>query len=108
MPFTHLSVCSAYIVRISLQYLALVAVLYLLIGSDQTLGLATRASIGSLAVLFFPVYDNFSYAQIQLMMLLGFIVVHRALARRADACAGVVLSFLALLKLYPVLLVGSL
>jgi hypothetical protein len=108
LPLTHLSAPAAYVVWMSLQYLLLAGVIYLLVGSDHTLSLATRASIASLLVLFFPLYDNFCYAQVQLMMLFGLLAVQRLLARRADAMAGLLLSFLALLKLYPVVLVGYL
>src|SRR5262245_2620074 len=92
----------------SLQYVSLAGMLYLLIGSDRSLTVASRASIASFAVLFFPLYDNFCYGQVQLMVLLGLLVVHRLLARRADAMAGLLLSFLTLLKLYPIVLVGYL
>src|SRR5262249_3505113 len=53
----------------------------------------------------FPLYDNFCYGQVQLMVLLGLLVVHRLRARRADAMAGLLLSFPTLLKLYPIVLV---
>lgn len=108
LPLSYLSGPTAYVLWIALQYISLLAVLYLLIGRDQALPLATRASVASLAVLFLPLYDNFCNGQVQLMMLLGLLVVHSLLARRADGAAGAVLSFLMLVKLYPLVLVGYL
>ncbi|HUY38394.1 MAG TPA: glycosyltransferase family 87 protein [Candidatus Binataceae bacterium] len=108
LPLSYLTGPTAYVLWIALQYVSLLAVLYLLIGRDQTLPRTTRASIASLAVLFFPLYDNFCYGQIQLMILLGLLVVNLLLARRSDVAAGIVLSFLVLVKLYPLMLVGYL
>ena len=52
LPLSHLSAPAAYAVWMSLQYVSLAGMLYLLIGSDRSLTVASRASIASFAVLF--------------------------------------------------------
>ena len=108
MPVSYLSAHAAYWLWAGFQFFALAALLYLLIGADRSLSTATRVSLASLGALFYPVYQNMYLAQPQVPILLGMVIVQRLLARRAEAGAGLLLAFLAHLKLYPLAIAGYL
>ncbi len=108
MPVSYLSAHAAYRLWVGFQFFSLAALLYLLIGADRSLPTATRLSLASLGALFHPVYANMNYTQVQVPILLGMVIVQRLLARRADAGAGLLLAFLAHMKLYPLAIAGYL
>ncbi len=108
MPLSYLSAHTVYRLWQGCQFFSLAALLYLLIAADRSLTPATRVSLASLGVLFYPVYENIYMAQVQVPMLLGLIIVQRLLTRRADASAGLLLAFLAHMKLYPLVVAGYL
>jgi hypothetical protein len=102
VPASYLSARAAYWLWQGLQFFSLAFVLYLLVGADQSLSIATRVSLMSLGALFYPVYQNMYFAQPQVSILLGIVIVQHLLARQAEARAGLLLAFLAHMKLYPI------
>jgi hypothetical protein len=108
VPVSYLSAGAAYWLWQGFQFFSLAFVLYLLVGADQTLSIATRVSLMSLGALFYPVYQNMYFAQPQVSILLGMVIVQHLLAREAEARAGLLLAFLAHMKLYPIALAAYL
>jgi Glycosyltransferase family 87 len=102
VPVSYLSARAAFWLWQGLQFFSLAVVLYLLVGADQSLSIATRVSLMSLGAFFYPVYQNMYFAQPQLSILLGIVIVQHLLARQAEARAGLLLAFLAHMKLYPI------
>jgi hypothetical protein len=108
MPVSYLSAFSAYWLWQGVQFFSLAALLYLLVGADRGLTVTARLVLASLGALFYPVYQNISFNQPQVPIMLGMVIVQRLLVRRDDVGAGLLLAFLAHMKLYPLAIGGYL
>jgi Glycosyltransferase family 87 len=86
--------------------LVFVLILYMLLGNAQVLMSWSRMSLASLLILFYPVEENFHFAQTQVLILFLLLLVLRFARRGEDARAGAVLAVACLLKLYPLIMLG--
>jgi hypothetical protein len=106
-PFTFLAPATAYWTWAAFNLLCLGAALFLLIGEVGPPG-ADGWTVAALMLLFPPIAINFWFAQSEVVLLLFFALALRALRRRNDGTAGVMLAVAALLRAYPLGMLGYL
>jgi hypothetical protein len=107
-PLTLLPPLAAYWIWIALTTLELAAALYLLFGPAS--GLSTRAGIAAaaVAVSYAPIGYHYHFAQCQILILLMIAAMARLMERGREAAAASMLAMAALLRVFPILLVGYL
>ena len=107
-PLTYLQPIVAYWLWITLNLLALAAILIILLRHEPSFTNWTKLSLGSLALLYYPIYNLFDYAQTQLLILLLLLVVLRSSQLRYNFEGGVALALASLLKIFPLAILGYL
>jgi hypothetical protein len=106
-PLTWLSLPKAYLVWNSLNLLALVLSLLLLL-RDASLDSRLAWSLAALAFLYYPVADNFLFAQNKILILLALVLMIRCMGSDRDRAAGLMLGLAVTLRGFPLLLTGYL
>jgi hypothetical protein len=106
-PFTFLKPATAYWAWATFDMLCLAAALFVLISDIGPPG-ADGWTIAALMLLYPPISINFWFAQSEVFLLLIFVLALRALRRRHDGAAGVILAAAALLRAYPLGMLGYL
>ncbi|HVA40543.1 MAG TPA: glycosyltransferase family 87 protein [Candidatus Binataceae bacterium] len=106
-PFTLLEPATAYWAWAAFNLLCLGAALFLLIREIGPPG-ADGWTVAALMLLYPPIAINFWFAQSEVVLLLIFVLALRALGRRHDGAAGVILAAAALLRAYPLGMLGYL
>jgi Glycosyltransferase family 87 len=106
-PFTFLKPATAYWAWATFNMLCLAAALFVLISDIGPPG-ADGWTVAALMLLYPPISINFWFAQSEVFLLLIFALALRALRRRHDGAAGVMLATAALLRAYPLGMLGYL
>jgi len=106
-PFTLLKPATAYWAWTVFNLLCLTAAIFLLIRQLGPPG-ADGWTVAALMLLYPPIAMNFWFAQSEIVLLLIFVLALRALGRRHDGAAGVILAAAALLRAYPLGMLGYL
>ncbi len=99
-----LPVTSAYWTWIAINFAALIASFYLLLGPGTGLRPVDACVMIALALIYPPLIDLFLTAQSQVLVILGLVLSVRWLSRGRDGLAGLMLGALALLRGYPALM----
>jgi len=107
-PLTLLPFKTAYWTWLALNGAALALVLFLLLGKDSGLSVATALTLAALAVLYKPFLGNLGWGQPHTILLAMMVVAGRWFRQGKDARGGFLLAFAGLLKVYPLFLVGYL
>ena len=107
LPFSFAAVPSAHTIWIAMNFAAFAAALYVLLaprfsGFDLRMALVLAA----LAILYAPVTEDFLFSQRQTVILLLLVLTMRALERRREAAAGVLLSLAVAYRAFPILMAG--
>jgi alpha-1,2-mannosyltransferase len=105
---TRLSPLTAYWIWISFNFCVFCAAMVMLLGRRSEFDRVTAISLTGLTILHASFIDNFDYAQSQLLMLLLFVVMMRAIESRRDWLTGLSLGTAILLRVFPVIMVGYL
>jgi hypothetical protein len=106
-PFTFLKPATAYWAWATFNMICLAAALFVLISDIGPPG-ADGWTVAALMLLYPPISINFWFAQSEVFLLLIFVLALRALRRRHDGAAGVILAAAALLHAYPLGMLGYL
>lgn len=106
-PFTFLEPATAYWAWAAFNLICLAAAVCLLIHELGPSG-AEGWTVAALMLLYPPIAINFWFAQSEVVLLLIFVLALRALGRRNDGTAGVMLGGAALLRAYPLGMLGYL
>jgi alpha-1,2-mannosyltransferase len=106
-PFTLLEPATAYWAWATFNALCLAAALFLLIRELGPPG-ADGWTVAALMLLYPPIAINFWFAQSEVVLLLIFVLALWAFRRRHDGTAGVMLAAAALLRAYPLGMLGYL
>ena len=107
-PLTLMRPALAYWTWIALNALAMAAALAMLLGPRSHLDVATALSLAGFAIMFPAFGDNFEYAQSQAIVLLLLTVAMRSLESGNDRAAGAALAIAALLRIFPLIMLGYL
>jgi hypothetical protein len=99
-----LPLTQAYWTWIAINFAALIASFYFLLGPGSGLRLVDACLMVSLALIYPPLIDLFLTAQSQVLVILGLALSVRWLTRGRDGSAGLMLAALALLRGYPALM----
>jgi Glycosyltransferase family 87 len=99
-----LPLTQAYWTWIAINFAALIASFYFLLGPGSGLRPVDACLMVALALIYPPLIDLFLTAQSQILVILGLALTIRWLARGRDGLAGVMLAALALLRGYPALM----
>ena len=94
----------AYWTWIAINFAALIASFYLLLGPTSGLRPVDACLMISLGLIYPPLIDLFLTAQSQVLVILGLALSVRCLATRRDGFAGLILAALTLLRGYPCLM----
>lgn len=107
LPFSFAAVPSAHTIWIAVNFAAFAAALFLLL-APRFSGLDLRMAlvIAAFAVLYAPVTEDFLFSQRQTVILLALVLVMRALQRRREAAAGLLLSLAVAYRAFPILMAG--
>ena len=106
-PFARLSLPMAHATWLLLNAFALAAALILLL-SPKYSGLDARfaLAVGAIALLYAPITENFVFGQRQPLVLLLLVLVMRAMQRRQEAVAGLLLGLAIAYRAFPALIAG--
>jgi glycosyl transferase family 87 len=99
-----LPVTRAYWTWIAINFAALIAAFYVLLGPASGLRPIDACLMVALALMYPPLINLFMTAQSQVFVILGLALSVRWLAKGRDGVAGLMLAALALVRAYPVLL----
>jgi len=99
-----LPLAQAYWTWIAINFAALLASFYLLLGPGTGIRLVDACVMIALALIYPPLIDLFLTAQSQVLVILGLALSIRWLARGRDGLAGLMLAALTLVRAYPALL----
>src|SRR5208282_2996046 len=91
---------------IAINFSALAVAMYLLLAHRRGLDRRTAWLLAGLILMSAPVIQNFYWGQSQLIVLALLAVAMRAMERDRDGAAGLSIAIAALLRAYPLLLVG--
>jgi len=100
----RLSLTRAYWTWIAINFAALIASFYLLLGPGSGLRPVDACLMTAFALMYPPLVNLFLTAQSQVLVILGLALTVRCLARERDGAAGLTLAALALLRGYPALM----
>jgi Glycosyltransferase family 87 len=105
-PLTKLPPRSAYWIWIAINFSALAIAMYLLLAHRRGLSGRTAWLLAGLILMSAPVAQNFYWGQSQLIVLALMAGTMRAMERDRDGAAGLLIAIAALLRAYPLLIVG--
>ncbi len=105
-PLTRLRPRVAFWIWTAINFSALATAMYLLLAYRRALSVRTALLLAALMLMSAPVNLNFYWAQSQLIILALMVVAMRAMDRNRDGTAGLMIAIAALLRAYPLLLVG--
>lgn len=106
--FTFLRPKVAFLAWTVLNVAALAGVLFVLLGKTSSLALRSRVLLAALVIFYVPVTIHFYWAQVQIVLLLLFVLANRWLMRGREMFAGFALAFAGLLKVFPLYLLAYL
>ncbi|MFZ0677009.1 glycosyltransferase family 87 protein [Candidatus Binatus sp.] len=107
-PLTRMRPRVAFWIWIAINFSALTIAMYLLLMPRRGLSGRTALLLVGLMLMSAPVNLNFYWGQSQLIVLALMVAAMRAMERDHDGAAGLLIAAAALLRAYPVLLVGYL
>ena len=105
-PLTRLRPRVAFWIWTAINFSALATAMYLLLAYRRALSGRTALLLAALMLMSAPVNLNFYWGQSQLIILALMVVAMRAMDRNRDGTAGLMIAIAALLRAYPLLLVG--
>ena len=105
-PLTRLRPQVAFWIWTAINFSALATAMYLLLAYRRALDGRTALLLAALMLLAAPVNLNFYWGQSQLIILALMAAAMRAMDRNRDGTAGLMIAIAALLRAYPLLLVG--
>jgi len=105
-PLTWLRPKVAFWIWTAINFSALAIAMYLLLAHRPSLTGRTALLLAGLMLMSAPVNLNFYWGQSQLMILALMAAAMRAMERKRDGAAGLLIGAAALLRAYPLLLVG--
>jgi Glycosyltransferase family 87 len=105
-PLTRLRPRAAFWIWIAINFAALATAMYLLLADRRGLSGRTAWLLAGLVLMSAPVSLNFYWGQSQLIVLALMAAAMRAMERERDGAAGLLIATAALLRAYPLLLVG--
>jgi Glycosyltransferase family 87 len=105
-PLTYLRPRTAFCIWTAINFAALALAMYLLLAHRPGLSAPTALLLAGLILMSAPVNLNFYWGQSQLIVLLLLTAAMRAMERERDGAAGLLIASAALLRAYPLLLVG--
>ncbi len=105
-PLSLLSPVHGYWIWTLFNLFLLARILQMLLGLEPGCSIWARLSIGFLMVLYFPVWEHFHFAQVQLLILYLLMSAMRSSRAGNHLRAGAVLGFACLLKVYPLVMLG--
>jgi len=105
-PLTRLRPRVAFWIWIAINFSALAIAIYLLLADRRGLSGRTAWLLAGLILMSAPVSLNFYWGQSQLIVLALIAAAMRAMERDRDGTAGLLIATAALLRAYPLLLVG--
>lgn len=106
-PFSRLSAPAAFWTWSALMLAALIASAIILL-RQSGLPLPWQWSIGAIVALYPPVTNHFIYGQNKILILLMLVLAMRAIALKSDGVAGLMIAMAALMRMFPLLLIGYL
>jgi alpha-1,2-mannosyltransferase len=106
-PLTLLPVRQAFWLWTALNFAALVSSLILLLRGSGV-DFCTALALIALGLLYPPVGEHFFYGQNKIFVLLALVLVMRWMAHGHDAAAGLILGIAALMRGFPLLMIGYL
>jgi hypothetical protein len=106
-PFSRLPVRTAFWLWTALNFIALVASIVLLLRGSG-LSAWTILALAALSLLYAPVGEHFFYGQNKIFVLLALVLMLRWLEAGHDSAAGLILGVVALMRWFPLLMVGYL
>lgn len=107
-PLTNLQPRAAFWVWTTINACGLAIAMFLLLANRSGLSSRTAWLLAGLILMSAPVNLNFYWGQSQLIVLILLVLAMRAMDHEHDAVAGMMIAASALLRAYPVLLVGYL
>ena len=107
-PLTNLPPQTAFWIWTTINACALAIAMFLLLAKRSGLSSRTAWLLAGLILMSAPVNLNFYWGQSQLIILMLLVLAMRAMERERDSIAGTLIAAAALLRAYPVLLVGYL
>lgn len=107
IPLTKLRPYRAYWTWFSLNLIALIASVWLMIYESELRGAAAWI-VAALVLMYPPIATNFWFAQSEVLLLLLFVLMLAALKRGRDLTAGLFLAAASLLRAYPLGMLGYL
>lgn len=107
-PLTWFAPVTAYWMWTVLNVGLLAASLLMLLGPGSGYRVRGALLVAGLVLLYPPLKEHFFYAQTQLVILFLFVVAMRSMGRQRDALAGTALALAALLRGYPLIVLGYL
>jgi hypothetical protein len=105
-PLTRMRPPVAFWIWIAINFSALAIAMYLLLVSRRSLSGRTALLLAGLMLMSAPVNLNFYWGQSQLIVLALMVAAMRAMERNRDGTAGLLIAAAALLRAYPLLLIG--
>jgi hypothetical protein len=105
-PLTYLRPRTAFWIWTAINACSLATATFLLLAHRRGLSARTEWLLGGLILMSAPVNLNFYWGQSQLIILMLLVLAMRAMECERDAAAGLMIAAAALLRAYPVLLVG--
>ena len=105
-PLTRLRPRVAFRLWSAINFSALAIAMYLLLGYRRALSGRTVLLLAGLMLMSAPVNLNLYWGQSQLLVLALMVAAMRAMDRKRDGAAGLLIAMAALLRAYPLLLVG--
>ncbi len=105
-PLTRMRPRVAFWIWIAINFSALAIAMYLLLVRRRGLSGRTALLLAGLMLMSAPVNLNFYWGQSQLIVLALMVAAMRAMERERDGAAGLLIAAAALLRAYPLLLVG--
>jgi Glycosyltransferase family 87 len=105
-PLTSMRPRAAFWIWTAINFLSLAIAMYLLLANRRALSGRTALLLAALILMSAPVNLNFYWGQSQLIVLALMVAAMRAMDRDRDGTAGLLIGAAALLRAYPLLLVG--
>jgi hypothetical protein len=107
-PISKLAPQKAFWVWSLVNYAALIAAIWLLVGPGSGLSTPIGWSFVALVALYPPVISSFHLGQHKILILLLFALMMRWMRKGNDATAGLALAVASLIRIFPLLMVGYL
>lgn len=107
-PLTLMGPHAAWWTWFAINLMALAASLFILIALAEEPGTRERLAIAALLLLYPPLGVHLFYSQTQILILLLLVGTFHALGRDREATAGTLIGLAALIKLFPIMMIGYL